>query len=219
MFIQSKKAFYVNFVENDGFSFLCSTLENLEVYLFLKDVVWLSIFQLLVDIFKTMLEDKNFINAIKIASREVSFKNSTEKLLKVWTNILLVTSTDVKLDRDLVKWLLPPEDLENLPMDKINNITNQYEQPEVHFFRYLFVCLKNWLWRWPEEITQFYKWNFFSKSVFIALITTHPNRKAVIQMNQAIVELCSAVQGSSKLKYSPAQFLLESITSHLENIL
>ena len=38
-------------------------------------------------------------------------------------------------------------------------------------------------------------------------------------MNQAIVELCSAVQESSKLKYPPALFLLESMTSHLENIL
>ena len=82
-FYKSKRMFYVNFVENDGFSLLCSTLESLEVHLLLKDVVWLSIFQLLVDILQTMLEDKNFINAIKKASKEVSFKISTEKLLKV----------------------------------------------------------------------------------------------------------------------------------------
>lgn len=142
-FVKLKRSFYINFVEKDGFSLLCSTLETLEVQYLLKDVVWLSIFQLLVDILQSMLEDKHFYNTIRKTGKEHAFNNSTEKLLKVCTNILLVSSTDVKLDRDLRKCLLSREDLENLSMEKIDNITQKYEELETHFFMYLFVCLKN----------------------------------------------------------------------------
>lgn len=144
-FIKSKKRFYVNFLENDGFGLLCSTLESLDVTLLLKDVVWLSIFQLLVDILQSMLEDKHFINAVKNTDKEIHVKSSTEKLLTVCTNILLVATTDVKLDRDLKKCLFSPKELENLSTDKIDNITYEYEQLETNFFNYLFICLKNCL--------------------------------------------------------------------------
>ena len=142
-FIKIRRVFYQNFVEKDGFSLLCNILENLDVQYALKDVVWISIFLMLVDFLRSMLEDEDFINTIKEMGKEYVINNSTIKVLKVCTNILMVVSKDVKLDRDLRKCLLSPDELEYLPTQKVDNITEQYRLHEIHFFRYLIGCLKN----------------------------------------------------------------------------
>lgn len=110
--------------------------------LLLKDVVWMSIFQLIVDILQTMLEDNYFISIVNKYKTGTS-TIATDKLVTVCANILFVASTNVKLDRDLKKCLLSTKDLDYLSIDKIDNITNEYEKLETNFFYYLLVCLKN----------------------------------------------------------------------------
>ena len=135
-------------------------LESLEMKYLFKDVVWLSILQLLIDILQSMVGDQDFINKINETNKVIDkgfLNDSIEKILKVCTNILLVVSKDVKLDRDLKKCLLSPEDFESLSKNKTENIIQQYEKLETNLFRSLFICLKNCLLRKPNEITSFFK--------------------------------------------------------------
>jgi len=133
-FKAQRLTFYKRFNESDGFSLLCSTLETLDVNLLLKDVVWLSIFQIIVDIMQLMLEDNSFISTVNKTKKDTNVKSSTDKLVSLCTNILFVASSNVKLDRDLRKCLFDRSELENLSQKKIENITSHYERLETDFY-------------------------------------------------------------------------------------
>lgn len=185
----------------------------------LKDVVWLSIFQLLVDILQLMLEDPYFIGVVNKSKKDVQVKASTAKLVTLCSNILLVASSNVKLDRDLKKCLMSKKDLDSLSVEKIENIAKEYEGLETDFFYYLFVCLKNCLSFCPEEIVSFYKSTFVKKGALIALVATHPSKNTVAQVNKGIVELCSLLKSAAPVKPTPAYYLLDLLTRQLENVL
>lgn len=52
--------FYKLFNSFDGFIYLCDTLFQFDANKLLKDVVWLSIFQMTYDILRFMLDDPSF---------------------------------------------------------------------------------------------------------------------------------------------------------------
>mmetsp|Transcript_42103 Transcript_42103/g.48840 ORF Transcript_42103/g.48840 Transcript_42103/m.48840 type:complete len:212 (-) Transcript_42103:4104-4739(-) len=79
-FKSSKVAFYKRFVEVGGFGLLCSTLESLNPKTILKDVVWLSIFQTILNILHFMLEDNSFRTILSPEKHE-QIKKSTVKLV------------------------------------------------------------------------------------------------------------------------------------------
>jgi hypothetical protein len=218
-FKNNKIKFYKRFTENDGFGLLCSTLETFEVDSLLKDVVWLSIYQMMIDILQIMLEDKLFISIVSKNKKDENVRRSTTILVSVCSNILLVASSNVKMDRDLKKCLLSTEDLDSLPISKIESITKEYEKLEISFYYSTFILLKNCLKLCPEEINLFYKSNFIKKGGFVALIATHSNKETVRKINEAIVELCRTLKDEEVFKVTPASFFLELLTNHLENIL
>ena len=218
-FNKQKKLFYECFTGSGGFNLLCSTLESFEIENILTDVVWLSIFQLCVDILQFMLEDSHFINVINKIQQDIAVARSTEKLVIVITNILFIASSNVKLDRDLTTSLLSKLDQASLSEVEISNITSEYEKLETNFYFHLFICLKNCLQTCPDEIIKFYKSNFIKNKTIIALIATHPNKSTVKKINDGIVELCRTLRDVPKVSPTPALFLLELMTSQLNSIM
>ena len=141
-FFENKRSFFKKFNECDGFPLLCQTLKALKVETILKDVVWLSVFQMLVHILELMLEDKDFTSSIP-KSKQEAFFSSTSQLVKQITEILSTVSKNVSLKRDLRDHLFSDEEVKTISEEKINNIVEEYEILETDFYSYLIRVLKS----------------------------------------------------------------------------
>ena len=141
-FTANKSKFYKRFNENDGFTLLCNTLAGLNTSLILKDVVYLSIYQMMLNILQIMLEDSYFREAVVVTKKGDSVKESTSKLIAQCNDILFIATENITLDRNLNEYLLTPEETKNTTEEKVNNIKQTYEMLETDFFYYLIVLIK-----------------------------------------------------------------------------
>ena len=187
-FYKEMESFHEKFLEYDGFSLLCETLSTLKVGLILKDVVWLSIFQMLTQILVKLLEDKEFLKSAA-KSKKGSFFKTIKKLVHSVTEVLSTASKNVYNGRDLKDSLFTSEEKKSLSEDKMENIVFEYELFETDFYSYLIQLLKSCIAITPEEITIFYKSSFIKDGGLVSLLAIHPNKDTMKKVSESLYGL------------------------------
>lgn len=216
-FIQDLNLFKVKFLESNGFSLLCETLNNLEVKSILKDVVWLSIFQILIQILIEFLQDYDFV-AVLSKNKKI-FHKLMSKLISTITQVLSTVSHNSTYKRDLRDTLFKVEEVKTTPEDKIKNIIYEYQLFETNFSAQCIQLLSSCLSVTPKEADNFYTSDFIRSQGIINLLTFHPNKEAMKKFSESLFRLCKNMRTESDIHPNPAHFFIQLLQKDLKIVL
>lgn len=217
-FHQELNIFQKKFLECEGFAFLCDTLNELKIKSILKDVVWLSIFQILIQILTKFLQNEEFVEAL-IKSNKIVFFKSMTKLISTITQVLYVVSQNTTGKRDLRDALFTAEEIKTTSEDKIIHIIDKYEFLETNFSSQCIQLLSSCFYVTPKEADQFYNSDFIKSQGILNLLVFYPNKKAMNEFSESLYELCKRYEGSKEIRPNPAHFFIQSLQKDLKLIL
>lgn len=119
--------FYKLFNNFDGFIYLCDTLFQFDANKLLKDVVWLSIFQMTYDILRFMLDDPSFKLIINKTGKDEAIAKSILKTINHWIEVLKLISAPASPSYDLDEALFDQEELKTLTESNCNFVKDEYK--------------------------------------------------------------------------------------------
>jgi hypothetical protein len=230
VFIETKRAFIKKFNELEGFPLLVETLNSLNLENMMKDVVWMSIFQILIRILELLIQENDsskdgklqYINSVGSPgqkSRREGFLAATSKLVMRVTEVLYTLSKNVTLNRDLSLYLFTPEEVKTVSEDKMKNIKEEYEILETDFYSYLIKLLKDCLFINPEEIKLFYASDFVKDGLIINLLALHPNHNTMKKFSESMRDFCWSLKVCRDIVRSPVHFFIEMFSKELKTVL
>jgi len=187
-FSQEISFFQAKFLEYDGFPLLCETLKELNVESALKDVVWLSIFQMITEILMKLLDDIDFVNA-SLKNKKSKFPKAITKLILSMTQILSTVSESISLSRDLRENLLTPEEVKTMSEEKIKNTIEEYELFENNFCSNCIDLLSCCFSIAPDDFGTFYESPFIEKEGIVNLLTFYPNKRAMKKVADSLYNM------------------------------
>ena len=214
-FSQEISMFQAKFLEYDGFPLLCGTLKELNVKSALKDVVWLSIFQMITEILMKLLDDTDFVGA-SLENKKSKFPKAISKLISSVTQILSIVSQNISLERDLRENLLTPEEVKTMSEEKIKNTLEEYELFENDFCSNCIDLLSCCFTIIPEDFKKFYESPFIAKEGIVNLLTFHPNKKAMKKVAESLYSMCSRFKEDTRIAQKPAHFLISLLEKDME---
>ena len=211
--------FYKRFISFDGFLLLCETLLEFDANNILKDVVWLSIFQMTFDILRLMLLDQSFkIIAVK-SDKMDSIIKAISKTINHWIYILELITKSIAHPYNLEESLFSKEEFKSLSESGRYLVTSEYRKFETEFIESLFGLLKGWFYYWPEKINALYTSDFIKSGSVINLWALHPNPIAMRKAAEWLVEFWDSFKDWENVSPIPAQYFLKLLWNQLEYIL
>lgn len=229
-FIETKRSFIKKFNELEGFPLLVETLNSLNLENLMKDVVWVSIFQILVRILELLIQENdsskngkidnlNVIGGVNQKSKKDEFLKATSKLVLRLTEVLSTIAKNVTLERDLSLYLFTPEEVKTVSEDKIKNIKDEYEILETDFYTYIVKLLKDCLFINPEEIKLFYSSDFIKDGLIINLLALHPNHNTMKKFAESMRDFCWSLKVCRDIEISPVTFFIEMFSKEIKTVI
>lgn len=217
-FIQELAFFQTKFLEYDGFPLLVDTLKQLDVKSALKDVVWLSIFQMITEILMKMVNDINFVEAA-IRNKKAKFGKAVSNLSSSVTDILSTMSQNISMSRDLRESLFTGEEIKMMSEDKIKNTIDEYELFESDFCANCIELLTSCFTIVPEDFEKFYKSPFIQKEGIVNLLTLNPNKRAMKNVSDSLYDMCRKFKRNADISPNPSHFLIKLLEKDLKIVL